>query len=46
MELVTQAVLGINTFGVDNADKFRVHESALEKGLYYYEFNGRHFYHS
>ena len=23
------------------ANKFRVHESALEKGLYFYEFNGR-----
>ena len=23
------------------ASKFRVHESALEKGLYLYEFNGR-----
>ena len=42
MELATQVALGINTYVTNLRANFdRVHESALEKGLYLYEFNGR-----
>ena len=41
VELATQAVPGINTSETDLRTIFGVHESALEKGLHLYEFNGR-----